>query len=117
MKGLQTTSSQPVIHLTGGVLVFFPSYGTLDSAVNCWKSTGIWEEISLAIGHIVIENRGSEKVSRDNQQTVSKYKSEKYETTNFLSSNSSQQLGTIEEFETALQRRGTCMLLAVCRFF
>lgn len=112
MRGLSMTqhNKQTNVNLTGGILVFFPAYGTMDSAVARWRSTGLWGDLCQAAGHIVMENRGSEKV----KSKTGKDKQETMEKTNFVMSTENQ-MGTIEEFESAIQRRGTCMLLAVCR--
>lgn len=112
MRGLPVQQSQNrSLNLLGGILVFFPTYGTIDSAVSRWRSNGLWEELCQAAGHIVIESKGSEKTSGSAGK-----KFPDSEKTNFVvSRDSQQQMGTIEEFESALQRKGSCMLLAVCR--
>jgi hypothetical protein len=113
MRGLPAQQSQRSLNLLGGILVFFPTYGTMDAAVARWRSNGLWEELCQAAGHVVIESKGSEKGS-GNQSGKKFSDSEK---TSFVTSrDSQQQMGTIEEFESALQRRGSCMLLAVCRY-
>jgi regulator of telomere elongation helicase 1 len=101
------------LSLLGGVLVFFPTYGTMDSAVTRWRASGLWEDLCQSAGHVVIESKGSEQSSRSKAGN----NSSESDRTSFVSAkgSSAQQMGTIEEFESALQRRGTCMLLAVCR--
>jgi regulator of telomere elongation helicase 1 len=96
------------LNLLGGVLVFFPTYGTMDSAVTRWRASGLWNDLCQASGHVVIESKGGEQLSKAKSGNSS-YDSDR------PSKGSAPQMGTIEEFESALQRRGTCMLLAVCR--
>lgn len=110
MRGLPVNHQN--VNLTGGILVFFPTYGTMESAVTRWRTTGLWDDLCQVAGHIVTENKGSENVVRK-KNAKSLYDST--EKTNFVISREDHQMGTIEEFETALQRRGTCLLLAVCR--
>jgi hypothetical protein len=49
--------------LTGGILVFFPSYGVMDATVQHWKESGMYERLTVAGGGIIIEPKGSSNLS------------------------------------------------------
>ncbi len=103
--------------LKGGVLIFFPSYGALDSLRKHWIETGLWTQLHGVMGHIVVESKGTSHVAAKD-----KFNSKKNGI--FVSSalsNSSEHTTdsndpTIAEFEAALKdSKGKCILLAVCR--
>lgn len=49
----------PGPELDGGILVFFPSYGVMDSCVERWRETGLLERLRNVGGAVVIEPKGS----------------------------------------------------------
>jgi hypothetical protein len=49
----------PGPELDGGILVFFPSYGVMDSCVERWRETGLLERLKNVGGAVVIEPKGS----------------------------------------------------------
>jgi len=94
--------------LLGGVLVFFPSYGTLDSTVKRWRQTGAWGRLCSAAGHVVVELKGSQSASHGDNCQGGKGKT-------VDGGRQQQQMDPVAEFESALQQLGRCMMLAVCR--
>ena len=129
--------------LNGGVLVFFPSYGTMDSATVRWKETGLWSQLSQVMGKVVAEtqakkNNWSNKSNTSNTLTPynrnEKWSSEGKQNNNWKGGGGSTTThqsagetnrgeekdtdivaGIIQEFEGALSQHGKCLLLAVCR--
>ena len=49
----------PGPELDGGILVFFPSYGVMDSCVDRWRETGLLEKLRNVGGAVVVEPKGS----------------------------------------------------------
>lgn len=45
--------------LKGGVLVFFPSYGALESSRKHWTESGLWAKLKSVMGNIVVETRAT----------------------------------------------------------
>ena len=45
--------------LSGGVLVFFPSYGVMESAVERWNKTGMMDRLRTIGGGVIVEPRSS----------------------------------------------------------
>jgi regulator of telomere elongation helicase 1 len=43
--------------LNGGVLVFFPSYGTMETASTRWKESGLWNQLCQVMGRVVTETQ------------------------------------------------------------
>jgi fanconi anemia group J protein len=132
MRGVPTLTGSHTRHLDGGILVFFPSYGTMESAAARWKQTGLWERLCGAGGHVMMESRGSagagsvssnggdrEETSKTDSIMVpaNKWSSdmEDYNPTASSHGNDGSHLGVVREFEQALMTQGRCILLAVCR--
>ena len=49
----------PGAELKGGILVFFPSYGVMNSCVDRWKETGMLDKLSNVGGAVVVEPKGN----------------------------------------------------------
>lgn len=49
----------PGPELDGGILVFFPSYGVMDTCVDRWRETGLLEKLRNVGGAVVVEPKGS----------------------------------------------------------
>lgn len=45
--------------LTGGVLVFFPSYDVMDRQLSRWRTTGVYEQLERIGGAVIVEPRGT----------------------------------------------------------
>ena len=115
--------------MKGGILVFFPSYGTMDSVVERWKKTDIYDYLITAGGAIIVEQKGSATPTTDatNKQDSNYPVKKPYSNINSFKGNGSmisnesnedpeQQLqGIVGTFEATLKRLGKCILLAVCR--
>ena len=98
--------------LNGGILVFFPSYGVLESVRKRWVESGLWTKLFSTVGHIVVESKqsqnGDQNINPQNSAAASKSSSS-------VNSNPSAE-AIIAEFESALSdTKGKCILLAVCR--
>ncbi len=132
----QITQTRPEISSLGGVLVFFPSYGTMDSAVERWKFTKLFDTLQDTIGYIIIEPKSS-SMNQNNSSSTSKIssfssKSEKEgkSVDNFMFQSVTKKStatrkgaeeddafnNIIDEFDKTIQRIGSCLLLAVCRY-
>lgn len=109
----------------------------MDSAVERWKFTKLFDALQDTIGHVIIEPKSS-SMNQNNSNTGSKVsssvssKSEKEgkSVDNFMfqavtkSSTANQKRkaedddsfnNIIDEFDKTIQRIGSCLLLAVCR--
>lgn len=127
----QISVSQPGINSLGGILVFFPAYAAMDNIVERWKFTKLYDVLLSTIGHIIIEPKSSaanakkalavantssgkeETKSKDNFmfQSVPNKKAAKVKGGDEEDSFNS----IISEFDSTIQRLGSCLLLAVCR--
>lgn len=115
--------------LKGGILVFFPSYGVLESTAKFWQQSSIWTDLEAVAGRVVMEPRGSQGAQTQSRSaSTSRDRSDPVKpNSNFVTSrlgpdpsagtDDGQVLGgVIAEFEDALsQDSGRCILLAVCR--
>jgi hypothetical protein len=111
----------------GGILVFFPSYHIMESTVERWKFTGVYDKLKSAIGYIIVEPKGSSGKNanqNDNNSSSSTNNPKK----NFMLEGSVSKPnkaknepedeafnGIINEFDNAIAQIGSCLLLAVCR--
>lgn len=117
-------------NLDGGILVFFPSYGTMESAAARWKQSGLWESLCKAGGHVIMESRGSSghgsnssasggtgtNASESIMVPANKWSSDMDNDSGTGSAGAdASHLGVVKEFEQALHTKGKCILLAVCR--
>jgi hypothetical protein len=128
--------------LNGGVLVFFPSYGTMETASSRWKESGLWAQLTQVMGKVVAETQ-SKKSNWTNKSHVSNSyvpydRNEKWtaggaKQSHWKSAGTKQPAGQnrnrdtdkdtdkdvvagiIQDFEGALALHGKCLLLAVCR--
>lgn len=130
----------PIINSTnGGVLVFFPTYSVMESTVERWKQTGIFDSLRSTIGSIIVEPRGSVGVKSNNSSSrvyMSETKSlaydnssslfslgttqkNKFKTPNPSSNNNDNEdqifNSIISDFESSIKKWGSCLLLGVCR--
>jgi hypothetical protein len=115
----------------GGVLVFFPSYAVMESAVARWKETGVYERLRAAVGSVLMEPRGSGNTNIGDNKA---YQSKTGPRGNFMTSGGGvvakakslpddeddEQGGAefrtiVGQFEHAIKTYGGCVLLAVCR--
>lgn len=113
--------------LTGGILIFFPSYGSMDNVISRWKESGLYNKLAVAGGGIVIEPKGvsstasaraksepkkpptnNKKISFLDPKTTAVESSDDPDTTHMLH-------GVVGEFESTLRMSRRCILLAVCR--
>jgi Fanconi anemia group J protein len=127
----------------GGILVFFSSYKIMETIVERWKESDIFDRLKAGIGHVILEPRGGPGKSSinitknaENEQYTSGNEVSMFEPnvttkTNFMLSGTTpkkkKQLkdpddpedeefnGIIEEFDNAINKIGSCLLLAVCR--
>jgi fanconi anemia group J protein len=117
----------PAAELTGGVLVFFPSYGVMDSAIARWKETGLFNRLIVAGGNIVIEPQGSagnagrgKAIARGSaigKEDLNKKRNSGETTSDLVEEVEESDVlkGIVGEFEATLKRSRRCILLAVCR--
>ncbi len=124
------------LNLKGGILVFFPSYGLMESAVDRWKQTGMYERLITVGGGIIIEPRGGtvgSNVSTDPKKVwKDKYSFQKPKppttggfvinssgsnnTTSNADGDEAQLIsGLVSQLDATLAREKRCIMLAVCR--
>jgi hypothetical protein len=48
--------------LKGGILIFFPTYVTMEDTSNRWKDTGVWEKLRQCASAIVMESQGKNTI-------------------------------------------------------
>lgn len=118
------------MELHGGILVFFPSYGSLESAVDRWKATSLYQRLEAVGGAIICEPKGSgneiskklsvenDKRSNDTVQKISFFgetrpRINEAEDENGISSDMLQ--GLVQNFDQMLRENRRCIFLAVCR--
>lgn len=121
--------------LKGGILVFFPSYTSMESLVKRWKETSLFQKLKIAGGDIVIEPKGNTKdggISNRVAALTSANDTKKVgggfgddikkpkvldDNVNGTNGNSDEKMlaGVVTEFETALKSKNRCLLFAVCR--
>lgn len=114
--------------VNGGRLVFFPSYTLMDSMLERWKETGIFENLRACCGAVVVEVRAaksrssaSASSSSSNRQrtsapaATSKAKSVATDEDGDSDDERATLENVVSEFDTALRRHSSCLLLAVCR--
>ena len=138
-----TTSTPPSVPVRGGVLIFFPSYGVMETIATRWKETGVFDKLRAAVGSILMEPKGSGNTTiGSNNNTYNNKKSSNYNSNNtsntiqqpnFMLSggtSKSKSLTTEEDegessaefrnivgqFEHSIKTYGGCVLLAVCRY-
>lgn len=111
----------------GGILVFFPSYGLMESAVERWKQTGIFEKLHTVGGGIIVEPKSGGVVVDKDTKRKEKFgevkkpsfgKSTNPSTTaNTPIDEDSEKVlgGIVSEMERTLASRRRCIMLAVCR--
>ena len=107
-------------NLDGGILVFFPSYGVMESVAARWKQTGTWESLCAAGGHVIMEPRRSAGASEGPKPPTDRNGAKKWKDVDDSDAYGSvngdtSHMGVVREFETALETKGKCILLAVCR--
>ena len=116
------------LDLKGGILIFFPSYNLMETAVERWKQTGLYERIERVGGGIVIESRMGE-VNKSSYKANSNdlYNPVKKSTAGcFVMNGGGQSVndvndeakilgGLVKEFESNLSSNRRCIMLAVCR--
>jgi hypothetical protein len=116
---------QQVQNMRGGILVFFPTYGVMESVAKRWQESGLWGAMEEAGGHIVMETRSGITPTAPPKSSTQAWKDQKRfkqredddEQSSSRHAGGTSQMSTIESFESALQRTGRCLLLAVCRLF
>ena len=113
--------------LDGGVLVFFPSYGTLENTSARWKDSGLWNQLSLVMGKIVSETQAFSTSSQPNVRFSNNRSFTSHEGSGNRRTprrSDGEQIddkdqniikGLVEEFEGALAIHKKCLMLAVCR--
>lgn len=53
------------LQLTGGILVFFPSYQMMEQSINRWKTTDVYNRLIAVGGGVVIEPKGGQSAYKD----------------------------------------------------
>ena len=108
--------------LKGGVLVFFPSYVTMENLMERWKVNGIIDELKALVKSVIIEPKENIFTKDTTPIVTTKQKND-----NFMSSSKitkqggsdnadgDAMKGLIGSFESAISKFGGCVLLAVCR--
>lgn len=111
----------------GGVLVFFPSYSIMENTIERWKFSGIYDKLKSAIGYIIVEPKGSGSSVSINDKTKASSSDkgknpnsfmigDSYRTTKKVQDAEEESFNSIvSEFDNAIARVGSCLLLAVCR--
>ncbi len=107
----------------GGILVFFPSYTSMESTVDRWKATGMFDTLKHSIGGIIVEPKGNVKA-----KVVESNKPLNVASTPFMAPPSRSQrnrnsddledenfVTVVDEFNNAIRKFNSCLLLAVCR--
>jgi Rad3-related DNA helicase len=106
--------------VSGGVLVFFPSYGLMETMLERWKVTGILDSLRECCGAVVTETRSKTKnKDKENRSQYQGFKppmkgqiiEEGYDSEDERVSIDN----IVVEFNRALTRYGRCLLVAVCR--
>eukprot|EP01033_Poteriospumella_lacustris_P001350 gene1349-985_t len=108
----------------GGVLIFFPSYRIMETNIERWKFTGIYDRMLSIMRHIIVEPRansnnsskdnnggsGSNNKTKENQQLAAKKMG------GFMLDGGSKTFqGIVEEFDRSIDRYGRCLMVGVCR--
>ncbi len=108
--------------LKGGVLIFVPSYGVLESLKSRWVETGLWEKLRSVMGTIVVESKqNSALLNSENKIPYSKKATVSFsggnEADNSVSAANTAVENSIALFDSAIKGSGgRAILLAVCRF-
>jgi hypothetical protein len=117
----------------GGVLVFFPSYMAMESTAERWKSTGMFDTLKHAIGSIIIEPKGgsnakakaveSTKIpssgpssNNSNNAFMVPARREHATSANGEDGEDDNFATVVDEFNNAIKKYHSCLLLAVCRY-
>jgi hypothetical protein len=120
--------------LKGGILVFFPSYTSMESLVKRWKETSLFQKLKIAGGDVVIEPKGNTNGGINNRvaaltsandtnkggggfgDDIKKTKVLDNDNSNSNGNSDEKMLaGVVTEFEAALKSKNRCLLFAVCR--
>ena len=137
MGSSSTNSHLPTpLNLEGGILVFFPSYGHMENAVNRWKETGMYERLTKSGGGIIVEPRAGTASTRQTDNVKKswneKYNFQKPKTTStggFDISGTTDSVkngptdgddaellsGLVGQLDSILAKERRCIMLAVCR--
>lgn len=114
--------SRTVPRIDGGVLVFFPTYAVMDSAIQRWQQTGLWDQLSGACGKIVIEGKSISSNSAKAKAGFKPFASQRVQPKWEDMDGEDMQPDTahaiasaVQDFEAALKTFKKCLLLAVCR--
>lgn len=115
----------------GGVLVFFPAYASMDNTVERWKQCGLFETLKSEIGSIIVEPKGNAKVVTEVSHKHANAARGAGSSSFMLASHGSSSntggrnrsadpedegfSGIVDEFNNAIDKFGSCLLLAVCR--
>ena len=124
MVGLRSLTGSSTIpagpELKGGVLIFFPSYGALESSRKHWTDSGLWAKLKSLMVNIVVEAKSGSAVPSANRNSRVDDKAFGFmdeSSTNMNSGHNSAAESTIAEFERSLQSTGksnlTVMLLLI----
>lgn len=123
-SGLMLTAPE-LSSIRGGVLVFFPSYGLLDAALERWKATGLFQKIAQIAGAVVVETKAKSAKPADAQTSFNNSTTEqafgvitgkKGKSLEGADGQDENVLGLVAEFESAIASKGSCILFGVCRF-
>jgi regulator of telomere elongation helicase 1 len=127
------------VPLSGGVLVFFPSYALMEAAYSRWKETNLLSRLTEMAGEVIVEPRGALKgsskpskfimsqnrsssnvqkkkdVASSSSSSFGKAPSTPGSTHTDNADDEAELKGIVEQFYDAVDNKGKCLLLAVCR--
>jgi hypothetical protein len=105
--------------LKGGVLVFFPSYASMESVVDRWKGTGLFEQLKDSMGNVLMEPKGSFTTVASTSLAATATKRTSFMSHDADTASGSEvndpMKGIVGQFDAIILKYGVCLLLAVCR--
>lgn len=114
MLGKGTKSAPTGKSMDGGVLVFFPSYSSMEDIINQWKQSSVWNDLERAASRVFVEPRNfseaSDAAKREREGRQSKAGKSLGEP-----QDETEEQNFFDAFKKHVSTRGTCLLLAVCR--
>lgn len=109
--------------LKGGVLVFFPSYASMESVAERWKATGLYDQLKATMGNVLMEPKGSINTAATvvssaapTNRSFMAHTTSSAESAAGSEANDSMK-GIVGQFDAIILKHNVCLLLAVCRSF